>query len=63
MQDKHKPLFTNPKVLQETDWLDQLIPTQEADKNRLKVILREYINDGHNRMVAYLGHHHSQCRQ
>ena len=55
MQDKHKPLFTNPKVLQETDWLDQLIPTQEADKNRLKVILREYINDGHNRMVAYLG--------
>lgn len=55
MNDKHKPLFTNPKILQETDWIDQLIPDQEPDKNRLKSILRGYINDGHNRMVAYLG--------
>ena len=55
MSTNSRQLFTNPKVLQETDQISRLTTTESDDSERLSRIIREYLSQRHNRMIAYLG--------
>lgn len=55
MSANSRQLFTNPKVLQETDQISRLTTTESDDSERLSRIIREYLSHRHNRMIAYLG--------